>query len=327
MIKKKKTMYELLEVSPNASYAEIKTAYQRLSQNLQTEKTDLNREVIDFRMNLINVAFHTLSSPASRDSYDAQLISSNTPANVVTPGNSVVLKPTVEALYLRADAASLRADAASLRADAILLRADATSLKVVSKPYEENHESPLKMISLMFAGLASPLKKILTILGSVVAVIMVLQVVFLLVANRKTEITPGSNAEKLYLQQYYQENGVRPASKIEADLLDAENRRLEIVNRNKVNEQRSEEREKQRLDDENRRFVEEARRLGEKVSENVRRDEERARNEEERKQQRLDEEKRRQEEAEINRIEREKARWSNSNYSSPNYNRYETSNE
>lgn len=311
MTKKKKTMYEILEVSPNASYCEIKAAHQSLSDKLQSEKTDLNREDIDFKLKVINVAFHTLSTPISRDAYDAQLATLNAPENVSLSRDVVALKPVVESIYLRSDAASLRADAASLRADALLLRADAMSLKISATPLEagDSHESPFKMITSAFSNLASPLKKLLTILGTIVAIGMVLQVVFLLLVNRETENTQGSTSEKLYLQQYYQENGVRPASKIEADLLDAEKRRVEAENRRIENERRTAEREKQRIDEENRRFAEESRRMGEKVSENLRRDEEKAHYEEERKQEKLEQEKRHLEEAELNRIEREKDRW------------------
>lgn len=259
-----------------------------------------------------------LSVAASRNSYDAQLASLNSPVTVSeqsTPAN-ITLKPTVEALYLRSEATSLRADAASLRADAILLRADALSRKVAAGPLEEAHYSPLSMVKSAFSNLTSSLKRLLLIFGTLAAMGMALQVVFLLFAGRQSESAmseASKSEEKLYLQEYYQVHGVRPASRIEADLLDAENRRKE-------NDQRKaerEEREKTRLEEETSRFAEESRRSADKISENLRRDEERLRHEEERKQEKLEQEKRRMEREEIDRIEREKARWRGNSYQSP----------
>lgn len=315
-------MYEILEVAPNASYSEIKAAYQRLTEKLHSERNEQNGEDIDFKLKVVNFAFHTLSVPVSRDAYDAQLAPLNPSENVVAPSYVVALKPNIDAIYLRSDAVSLRADAASLRADALLLRADALMLKTANRPVEESEDSILAKIKSAFSSLTSPLKKILLIFGTLVAMWMVIQVVFLLFANRQSNLaaTETSKAEeKIFIQEYYQQTGLRVGSKAEADLIEADNRRKE-------NDQRTAERELKNQEEEGRRFAEESRRIGERISENLRRDEARAREEEERRQDKLEQEKRREEMAEINRIEKEKARWNNNSYQPPSYNSYDSSN-
>ena len=315
-------MYEILEVSPNASYSEIKAAYQRLNEKLHSERSEQNGDDIDFRLKVVNFAFHTLSVPLSRDAYDAQLAPLKPSENIVAPGNVIALKPNIDAIYLRSDAASLRADAASLRADALLLRADALMLKTSNSTVEQNEDSIFAKIKSSFSSLTSPLKKILLIFGTLMAMWMVLQVVFLLFASRQSNLAAAETSkaeEKIYIQEYYQQTGIRVGSKAEADLIEAEKRRKE-------NDQRSAERELKKQEEDSRRFAEESRRIGERVSENLRQDEARARQEEERRQDKLEQEKRREEMAEINRIEREKARWKSNSYQSPSYNSYDSSN-
>jgi len=312
---KKKNFYEILEVLPSASYAEIKDAFQRLTQQLQSEKTELNREDIDFRLNVIKFAFHTLSVPLSRDAYDAQ-IASEVPEKGASSNTSIVVQQNTDELSLKAEALLLRADAAALRADALLLRADATTLRASSTSlrttsslnYDEGGVRSLWAIfSSAISNVSSSFKRILTVLGGVIAFVMVLQVLFLVFANRQSVPTSSGlskTEEKLYLQNYYQENGVRVGSKIEADLLDAEKKRIQ-------NEERTVEAERRKKEDAARKeqqFVEESRRMGDRVSENLRREEEREREKNERKQQYQDEINRRAEQAENDRIERELAR-------------------
>lgn len=304
MIKKKKTMYEILDVLPNASYAEIKEAHQRLSDKLQLNESGLSPEDLDFQLKLLKVAFHTLSTPMSRDAYDAQLAPPS-PANIAVPTSVVALKPHVEAMALRADAMSLRAEAMSLKADALSLRADALPIKAAG-----DHSATMFEF---FNNLARPVKRILLIFGTLIAIGMVIQVLFLMFADPSVGYGSAEAAkaeEKVIIQEYYQEHGVRPASKIEAELLEVENRRRE-------NEQRAADREKQRADEEYRRFVEDSRRSGEQVSAELRHAEAEARRDEEQKRMQLEEQKRQEEEAEIERIERERARWRNDLYQSP----------
>ena len=100
MTNKKKTLYEILEVSPNATSEEIQSSHLSLSQKLQSRITGLNSEDIDFKLKEINVAFQTLSVQMSRDAYDAQLSTLNSPANIAVSHHVVALTPDVDPTIL-----------------------------------------------------------------------------------------------------------------------------------------------------------------------------------------------------------------------------------
>jgi hypothetical protein len=315
MTNKKKTLYEILEVSPDASYSEIQAAYQRVSQKLQSEKTVSNREEIDYRLLMLDVALHALA-------YDARLVKQNEPANVAVQRNAVVAPLDFDAGSLKSDAASLKADAMSYKADAMSLKAEALSLKAdglqlslapapiktaatplmppktVATPYKlpaaiNNDLLPIAIVTSTLTSSATVLKIILRTIAGLMVLGVVLKISFNIMSSRgvqvPVQVPTASIDEKTYIQEYYQTHGVRVASKAEADRLDAEE-----------NQQREGARQKQKQDDEYRRFVEDSRREGEKVSENLRRDEQNAREEEWNKQQQLAQEKR---DAERERIE------------------------
>jgi curved DNA-binding protein CbpA len=293
---KKKTMYEMLEVSPNASDAEIKTAYLRVIQKLQSELNDENRGKIEFSLKVVNVAFNTLSVPRTREAYDARLAALNPPAN---SGASLSIVPIASAV----DPSSLKAEAMSLKAEAVSLRADVMALKV-----EANYPAPAESVLEKSSSMLSPFKKAFAIVGTLVAIGMVIQLIFMLMVNRSAVQVVGGNAkaeEKVMLQDYYQQTGVRVGSKAEMDLLEAANRRDEKAERESKEQERAKQEEVRKYE----RFVEESRREGERVSENLRIAEERARYEEERSLRIQEEEKRRKEDEEYQRIEREKDRW------------------
>jgi curved DNA-binding protein CbpA len=300
--KNKKTMYEILEVLPNASDSEIQAAHQRLSQKLQSARNDINREDIDYKLRVINVAFNTLSIKRTRDAYDARLAGSNAPVNAAASLSMVPITPS-EASSLRNETMSLKAEAMSLKAEAVSLRAEVMALKV-----DTGYQSPAETVLEKSSRLLSPVKKALTIVGSLIAIGMVIQLMFMLMVNRQAGQVVGEATkadEKVMLQDYYQRTGVRVGSKAEMDLLEAANRREEIEQR-AIQEQ---ERAKQEQERKYQEFVRESRQQGERVSENLRIAEEKARYEEEQNRRQLEEEKRRKEEAENQRIEREKEKW------------------
>jgi len=273
----KKTLYEILEVSPNASLPEIQAAHRRLCRKLLVGKPALSREDIDFNLKVIDLALHTLSDSASRDTYDAQQAARKAPANAVVP--------------LKADAMPLKI-AAAIEAN-----------QKTTGAIESYDDSPWKIFSATAATSVSALRKIFRIVVGLVVLGVVLKISTMILAGRQPGNTAGGISkaeEKVILQEYYQTHGVRPGSKIEAELLEVENRRKE-------NERREQEREKQREEERYRKFVEESRRVGDQVHENLRRDEERARYEQEREQQReqrrLEQERRDQQEAERARID------------------------
>lgn len=282
MDKAKKTLYEILEILPGASLPEIKAAHRLLSRKLLLGKPGLSREDIDFNLKLIDLALSTLSDQVSRDAYDAKLAASKAPAYALVPRD---------------------ADATSLQIAAAI----ETSQKMTGA-IERIPESPLKIISATAATSVSALRKILAAIAGLMALGVVIKVsTFVLAGGQSGRSADGVSRadEKVRIQEYYQTHGVRPGSKIEADLLEVENRRKE-------NEQREAAREKKQEEDRYRQFVEESRRVGREASESVRRAEEHARYEEERRKQQLERERREREaaerEAERDRLEQARQR-------------------
>ena len=305
---KKQTMYEILGVSPSATYSEIQAAHQRLSSELELKSSNMDED-IHFKMKIINVAFQTLSAPTSRDAYDAQIAKPIIPNNDISvSSHAIATESSVEAVSLRAEAILLRAEAMSLKADALSLRADAAPVR---------HKKGLASnTALFFAVMTSPAKKILLVLGIMAAISMVMQVIFLSVGERQsTNAIDGGTGmgavaaqERLVIEDYYQETGIRAASIAEVERLRTEDRRKAEEQQQK----RQEELEKQRIEREYRQFVEESRRQGREVSENLRRAEEQARRdgvEEEMRQREINEEEQRKKENELARIEQEKSQW------------------
>lgn len=275
---KKKSMYEILGVSPTASLAEIKAAHKRLSLELMSGKCGFSREDCEFQLKVLDVALNTLSVPVLRDAYDAELAP-------ITPGNAVLpIKPNV-----------------------VSLGDDEKALKIVAA-IEDNYkvaaastgsiQFPITEVSSTVSASTRSLKKILRIIIvlTVLGIIGKSAFVFGHAARKSSEVAKAE--EKIIIQEYYKKYGVRPASRAEAELLEKENRRKE-------NEQRAAEFEEKRKEEEYRRFVEESRQIGDQVHRNLVREEERARYEEMQKQSELAEQ-RRQEEAAAQEAERER---------------------
>lgn len=63
--------YDLLEVPPSATLAEIRRSYHRLA---RLHHPDLNRQALDTHIKRLNLAYQTLRDPQKRAAYDAQLI-------------------------------------------------------------------------------------------------------------------------------------------------------------------------------------------------------------------------------------------------------------
>ena len=294
-------MYEMLSVSPTASDSEIQAAYQLMSENLQSARNDKNGEDIDFQLRVIGVAFNTLSVKRTRDAYDARL-GGNALNNAATPLGLVPIVPK-EASSLKTEAMLLKSEAMSLKAEAVSLKADAIALKVDSA-YRSSAESVLDKVSRWL----SPVKKAFAIVATLIGIGIVVQVLFMLLINRQagTIVAADSNAnEKVILEDYYQQTGVRVGSKAEMDERIAESHRQEQEQR-KIQEQ---ERAQQQQDRQYQQFVEESRREGDMVSQNLRIAEETARREEERRTQQAEEAKRMKEEQEAERIEQQKESW------------------
>lgn len=69
----KKTLYEILGVTPSATDADIKAAYQRLLQRLESGDSGLDYAEANFQLSLAKQAYWTLSDNMRRSAYDATL--------------------------------------------------------------------------------------------------------------------------------------------------------------------------------------------------------------------------------------------------------------
>ena len=306
MTPKKKTLYEILAVAENASDAEIQVGYEIALAKLQLQKDRISSDDFDFKLKVIHMAFTTLSTPSSRDVYDAKLAVSPpppaTPAATAAPALALVpLEVEADALSLRAEAMALRAEAMTMRADVLALRSGAAvplDNRSFSADRQRHAPSP-----------TSPSRKILMAVGTVLAIVMVTQATRMVMGNRQANVAAATAAqanEKVVLQEYYQTHGVRPANIAEMELLEAAKRRQEAA-------QRTAERDKNKVEQDARRFEEESRRRAAQVSESLRLAELEAsrqvRREDEQRERQQREDTRYKEEKERQRIERQKAEW------------------
>jgi curved DNA-binding protein CbpA len=115
----------------------------------------------------------------------------------------------------------------------------------------------------------SPIRRLLTIIASLMIFGMVMQMGVMFMAYQRSKAMVDVDAtsplaEKAYLQDFYQTYGIRAASRAEADLLLADMRRKEQEARDESQKQRLQEDEERRL----KRFEEESRRLGAEVTAN-----------------------------------------------------------
>lgn len=271
---KKKTMYEILEVSPTASHADIKAAHKRLSLELMSGKLGISREDCNFRLNILDVALHTLSTPVLRDAYDAELASVTAPCNIALPSKTNVVSLGDEAKALK------------------IVAAIADNYKIAAASMD-SYQPQIIAASSAISLSARSLKTLLRIVIGLAILAFFIRIGQVAVAARQegrpsAEVTKAE--EKLIIQEYYKKHGVRPASRAEAEFLEQEYRR-------KDNERREAEFAEKKKDDEYRRFVDESRREGDRIHANLVRAEETERYEEMRRQRELAEEKRQQEEA------------------------------
>lgn len=264
----KKSLYEILELTRDASYPEISASHERLLQALESRQPTLSREDFTLQRRLLKVAHSTLSTPLSRDAYDAHLHHRSEPAGSDSTALALSTSAQQSAAQIRAEALLMRADALSLRADALGLKADLASGRLAAGAGLA--EGPIA------SRLLSYFKTALLTLGTLAAVGMVIQVVFMFTVNRQAleaARAPMASDEKTYLQEYYQTWGVRPATRAEAEAMDAERRANEEAKR----AQQRIETEKKKAEKLERDFETESRKRAEQVSAELQRAQERAR--------------------------------------------------
>jgi flagellar biosynthesis GTPase FlhF len=197
----------------------------------------------------------------------------------------------------------LRAEALALRADAMSLRAD---LSVAPE------EVPRSRFSRFMASLGAPWQRVLVVLGTLMAIGMVMQMLLVAYSVRNAESVAAAAAraeEQAIIQEHYQTYGVRPASAAEARRLEQAYRQQEAEERRLEAEANKEERERQYAVEQERRFISDARAQAEQVANDLRNDEERLRHEAELGRAAREAEERRKLEEERQRAQREKEKW------------------
>lgn len=184
---------------------------------------------------------------------------------------------------------------------------------------------PVKLEVAIEENKSSPIRRLLSVIAGVMVIWLSMQVIFVFVAyrnNRHLTEDPSAIAsqaeEKVRMQVYYQENGVRAGSKIEADLLEMDEQRKEQARREAEYAQKEQARKYEE-------FVRESRQVGDQVSNNLRMAEDEAARQKAAEQRRIEEEKQSEKEAEQRRIEQEKSKWRTGSVNT-NYNNYNDEN-
>ena len=299
----KKSLYEILKVQADATYTDIRAAYEMRLQALDSGSQSLLKEDADVQRRLLTLAYSTLSTPLSRDAYDAQLAVRE--ASTKPPSSALVAASlgNPSAAEIRADAMLMRADAMSLRADAMGFRAD--SLDRQSPAGSRIGASPV------VSRVLSSFKTALLTLGTLAALGMVIKIVLHFnLTGQSDAVTSARSAnsassEKIFLQDYYQTWGVRPASRAEAELLDAQRRSDEDATR----AQKQAEDEKKKVLRAEREFEAESRKRGAQVSAELDFAEEKARQARQYDEQQKERAERMKAQAERQRIEAKQAEW------------------
>lgn len=214
----KKTLYEMLNVSQDATFAQIQAGHMAVSQELESGLSGLTAQDAAMQLKMVNMALQVLRDTMTRAAYDAKL--SQPTGLAVTP-----LAVGTEALSVKVDSVSLKADAAALMAQAAMLNANALSMHYAAMPQSGGLQAS--------SGFFKTFRFGFTVLGAIVAISMVTMVLSLgrCSGGRIAAQEDAMAQEKLMLQEYYQQYGVRPANKAEMDLLQAQNRKDEAARR------------------------------------------------------------------------------------------------
>jgi len=306
-MRSRQTLYEMLGVAQTANPVELQAAYQERAAGLEAARARLSPDEFKQKAQLLRLALSTLSNPVTRTGYDAKL-SAQGDAAAQDPARLPVVP--VNPAGAAAGSADIRADALSLRADALALRADAMLVRAgIELPAADRRGD---LASAAASGAVDVFRRVASALGLLVMVgICAFAFTRCTVGDpaARRELQSNQATEKAALQDYYQTHGVRPANMAELELLEADRRRRENLERNQDLNRDKQERQEQQ-------FERESRRRAEEVSWQLRSDEEHARREARRQaeQERQDklqkqEEQRMEQEAERQRIEREQARW------------------
>lgn len=259
-MKERPSLYAMLGVSSTAPVAQIQAGYRHEVSALEARRSTLSAEVFSDRMQMLRLAYSTLTDAVSRTGYDAKLEAAAARAAPRAAASGPSLAPALGLVPLppgdsiadvRADALSMRADALSLRADAMLLRAG------VAIPGARTGGGVA-----LAAGLTEGVKRIVRAIGLLVVVAFVAYGITRCATGGSSQRRMAVEAkaeEQTVLQEYYQAHGVRPASIVEMEL-------MESARRSRENAQRQGEQTRRQQEQEEKRFEAESRRRGDQVA-------------------------------------------------------------
>jgi curved DNA-binding protein CbpA len=258
----KKTLYEILNVSQDATLAQIQIEYTNQCQQLESGGSSPMVQDAATQLKLVNMAYQVLRDNMTRAAYDAKL-AQQTALTVTPPVDG-------QALSVKVDSVSLKADAAALMAQAAMLNANALSMHYSATAQGAGLQSG--------GGFFKTFRFGLTVLGAVLAVSMVVMVLSLgRCSGGGGSMQQDAKAqEKLMLEEYYQQYGVRPSSRAEMNQLEAQRRKDEAAKRSEESASRAAEMAADKRAREEQRFTEDTQKLSQRVTENLQRDEERA---------------------------------------------------
>lgn len=275
MKKQKPSLYEILEISESASVEQVREAYRNLTEKLLSSPPAGDQEDRALRKTFLDVAFSTLSDPVSRNAYDADLANNR--------------KQQARESY-----AAIRAAAET--------PIDTHAIAAMGMP-----GSAAEPLAAAVTKSASSLKGIFMVIAVLMAAGFVVQVLFSMLASRRmSEVgTEAARAEeRAAIQEYYHEHGVRPGSREEIEMLQAEARKKREEERAQSDQKRREE----ELERKRQREYEDAVRTADRVSADLQRAQEDARREEEARRMREEREAALREEQERRLVERERRR-------------------
>lgn len=306
---RKKTLYEILAVPPDADGAAIAAAYQRRRAELEALRGTPEGASVDTDLTVLRLAYSTLSDRGSRGAYDAKLLLENSAAiPPPTPRTELSLVPKADP-GLPGDPKALQAEVLALRADALALRADALAARSgIALPSSGGFPPPPTATERLTSSATSLARRILIGLGTFMVISIIIQMLFFSSARRTDEAVRRAS-DKAVLQEINQTHGIQASTRAEAERMEAELRREE-------NERRRLEQEKQKAEEDRKRAAEEEKQWVRDATERVRQSEDSARWAAQQEAQRLEAELARRQEAERQRaeaerwrVEREKQQW------------------
>jgi len=149
-------------------------------------------------------------------------------------------------------------------------RADYDAGLIQKRRMPDADERPLYIEVGLEPNKASPIRRLLTVIASVMVIGLVIQAGVIFMSYQRAKAIMSDNAaspaaEKVYLQDFYQTYGIRAASREEAELLLADMHKKEQQSRDEAQNKRLKENEERKQ----KQFEEESRRIGAEVSANI----------------------------------------------------------